>query len=152
LSDSYLFTLDLIIMSQKNLISAEINTEQSAAAVSKIEELSALLTHALTISLTANERNGMLKMGDKTLAFIQKALEYAQQSPSLIPMFLNLAEAQKDYKLAAGLYVIQQKLGALLRAVEDAGMVAGGEAYDAALNFYNSLKGARANVTGTQVI
>jgi len=141
------------IMSKKNQISAAITTAQSTAVLESISSINESLKHVLTINLTGDDRLGMLKMGDKTLAFVQKALEYASQHESLRPSFLDLPEAKKDYELAAGLQVIKQGLGALLRAVEDSQMIAGSEAYDAALIFYNSVKGAaRSNIAGAQAI
>ena len=140
-------------MSKKNQISAAITTAQSTAVFEGINSINETLKHVLTINLTGEERSAMSKMGDKTLAFVQKALEYATQHESLRPNYLDLPEAKKDYELAAGLQTIKQGLSALLRAVEDAQMMAGSEAYDAALVFYNSVKGAaRSNVAGAQAI
>jgi len=140
-------------MSKKNQISTAITAEQSTAVMESINSINESLSHVLTINLTADERSAMLKMGDKTLSFVQKALEYAAQHENLRPTFLDLVEAKKDYELAAGLQVIKQGLSALLRAVEDAEMMAGSEAYEAALIFYNSVKGAaRSNIAGSQAI
>lgn len=140
-------------MARKNQISAAVSAAQSTAVMKSIDSINDALKDALIINLTADERSGMLKMGDKTLAFVQKALEYAKQNAALCPAFLELPEAQKDYELAASLEVIRQKVAALLRAIEDAEMVAGSEAYDAALIFYNSVKGAaRSNIAGSQAI
>lgn len=138
---------------KENQISEVVTPEQAAAAISSIEALKTALSHVLIINLTNEERSDMRKMGDKTLAFVQKALEYAQQNPKLTPNFLDLAEAQKDYKLSSDLYVIEQKLLTSLRAVEDVTMVAGSEAYAGALMFYHSVKGAaRSNEPGAQAI
>lgn len=95
----------------------------------------------------------MLKMGPKTLAFVGRAISHAKQSPNLVPSFLDMAEAQKDYKLAADLYEIYLETSRFLRSIEDCMMVAGGEAYEASLVFYNAVKGAhRSNIAGTQDI
>ncbi|WP_097130802.1 hypothetical protein [Pedobacter xixiisoli] len=140
-------------MIEKNQVSAEITAAQSTAVMQNVDNINNVLKDVLTINLTTDDRSHMLKMGDKTLAFLQKALEYASQNMALCPTFLSLPEAQKDYELAAGLQVIKQRVSALLRAIEDAEMVAGSEAYDAALIFYNSVKGAaRSNIGGSQAI
>ncbi|MNJ92921.1 hypothetical protein D3C87_105960 [compost metagenome] len=140
-------------MIKKNQISAEITAAQSTAVIENVSQITDTLKHVLTINLTTDDRSHMLKMGDKTLAFVQKALEYASQNEALCPVFLSLPEAKKDYELAAALQAIKQRVSALLRAIEDAEMVAGSEAYDAALIFYNSVKGAaRSNIAGSQVI
>ncbi|QNN42750.1 hypothetical protein [Pedobacter roseus] len=140
-------------MSSKNRISAVITPEQLKASADAIVAFKANLSNALTISLEAEERRRMLKMGNKTLSFVEKTLEYARHNPSLVPIFMDLEEATKDYELAASLYDIFQQLNILITAVEDAGMVAGSEAYEAALIFYHTVKGAsRSSVLGSQAI
>ncbi|WP_443939715.1 hypothetical protein [Pedobacter sp. MW01-1-1] len=64
-------------MSLSNKISLEITTEEMAAITAAFEQLNTLLKPLLVINLTAEDRKGMLKMGDKTLAFVAKTLEYA---------------------------------------------------------------------------
>jgi hypothetical protein len=136
-----------------NRISEVITPEQATAVLNSIEAIHTALSHVLVINLTNEDRFNMLKMGDKTLAFVHKSLEYAQQNPNLTPKFLDLPEAQKDYKLSSDLYAIVQKVNTLLRAVEDVTMVAGSEAYAGALVFYQSVKGAaKSNEPGAQAI
>ena len=95
----------------------------------------------------------MLKMGDKTLAFVRRALNFATQNPSLVPSYLNLEEAWKDYKLTEAISSLLKEFATLRRGLEDTAMVAGSEAYDAALVFYASVRGAsRSNVPGAQAI
>lgn len=140
-------------MAQTNQISTAISDNVKLVLDSNLANIASSLSTTLIFNLTPDERTNMLKMGDKTLAFVTKALEYARQNPALVPQFLNLAEAQKDLTLTQDLFHIYQKLTALTRAVEDTMMVAGGEAYEAALIFYNSVKGAaRSNAAGSQAI
>lgn len=92
-------------------------------------------------------------MGDKSIAFVSKALELAAQNPILVPAYLDLSEAEKDFELTQNLMSIEQELLTLLRFVEDVMMVAGSEAYEGALIFYNSVKGAsRSDVPGAQAV
>ena len=140
-------------MSSSNRISAVITPEQLQACNDAITALKASIKDVLTINLTADDRRTVLKMGDKTLAFVEKSLEYAAQNPNLAPVFMDLPEAKKDYELAKTLYSIYQQVNTLLTAIEDTEMVAGGEAYEAALVFYHAVKGAsRSNVAGSQAI
>jgi len=140
-------------MSLSNKISTEITPEQSAAITAAFEALKTALAPVLLINLTAEERMESLKMGDKTIAFVNKTMEYATQSPSLVPGYVDLTEAKKDHKLASYIYALYQQISTLSRGLEDTGMVAGSEAYEAALVIYYSIKGAsRSNVTGTQAI
>jgi hypothetical protein len=50
------------------------------------------------------------KMGDKTLAFVQKALEYAEANPTLVPAYLDIAEAKKDFSLSQDLNLMKIQL------------------------------------------
>ncbi len=140
-------------MSANNKISAEITPAQLAAVSTSIADLKTALNAVLIFNLTPDDRSGMLKMGDKTLAFVSKSINYAQQNPTLVPAYFDLVEAQKDYKLTTDLYLVYQQVSSLLRSIEDSNMIAGSEAYEAALVFYNSVKGAsRSNVPGAQAI
>jgi hypothetical protein len=138
---------------QRNLISAAISDADQANIAADIADIQKILAPVLIFNLTPQERLESLKMGDKTLAFVQKSLEYATSNPSIVPAFLDVDEANKDYALARALYTIYQQLITLIHAIEDSMMVSGGESYDGALIFYNALKGAiRSNVPGSQAI
>ncbi|KQM64655.1 hypothetical protein ASE74_11615 [Pedobacter sp. Leaf216] len=140
-------------MSLNNKISAEITAEQMAKVTAQLQEARTTLKDVLIFNLSADERQTMLKMGDRTLAFVGRAITHAKQSPNLVPSFLDVTETQKDYKLAADLYEIYLEASKFLRAVDDCMMVAGGEAYESALVFYNAVKGAnKSNIAGTQDI
>ena len=140
-------------MSQENKISAVITQQQKEAVNTALTSVNTNLKDVLIFNLSAQDRLEIAKMGDKTLAFVDKALQYAAQQPSLVPQFLDVVEANKDFQLAKDLTGILQQLNTLSRAVEDALMVAGGEAYDASLIFYNAVKGAsRSNLPGSQAI
>ncbi|PZF72815.1 hypothetical protein [Taibaiella soli] len=140
-------------MAQSNQISAAISNETKSAVDNGLNTVATALKDMLIFNLTPDQRAGMLKMGDKTLAFVDKSLEYARQNPALVPQFVDIAEAEKDLTLTRDLFHIYQKLTALTRSVEDAMMVAGGEAYEASLIFYNSVKAAsRSNSAGSQAI
>ena len=140
-------------MSLSNKISAKITVEQSAAIDAIFEEFKKVLAPLLIINLTAQERRETLIMGEKSLAFVNKTLTYAKQNPNLVPNYIDLEEAINDSNLAAKIYGIFQQLSTMLRAMEDTGLVAGSEAYQAALSIYHSIKGAsRSNIPGTQVI
>jgi hypothetical protein len=140
-------------MAQENMISAEITASTLTSVKTKTEEIRTLLANVLTTNLTAEERQNRLKMGEKTVAFVAKALEFATNNPTLVPSYLNLAEAKKDYALVNTTMSVLQGLATLQRGLEDTQMVAGSEAYDAALIFYASIKGAcHSNVPGAQAI
>ena len=140
-------------MSQENLISTEIPAEVMADIIEKLNGVNMSLSNILMFNLTAQDRLELRKLGDKTMPFVEKAFEYASTNPTLVPSYLDLDEAKKDLKLAQDLSTILKQVSTLNRAVEDTLMVAGSEAYDAALVFYNSVKGAsRVNVAGSEAV
>jgi len=62
-------------MSQENLVSLTIPAEKLSAIQSNITALNTLLESYLLFNLTPQDRKELTKMGDKTIAFVQKSLE-----------------------------------------------------------------------------
>ena len=91
-------------------------------------------------ALTPEERSAMLKMGAKTVDFVQKAYGYASTNPSFVPAFLDLEEFARDSAGLTGLTPIQQLLAGLALDTESTMMLAGSDAYAAALIIYNNVK------------
>jgi len=112
-------------MSQENQISTTIPAEKLTDITNKLNDVNASLAGILLFNLTADERRAMRTLGDKTLAFVQKSLEYAENYPSLLPAYLDLPEAKKDFALSRDVYTILQQVNTLQRALEDTMMVAG---------------------------
>ena len=140
-------------MSQQNLISTEISATVTADIMEKLTAVNTALAGILLFNLTGQDRLELYKLGDKSIAFVEKSLEYASNNPTLVPSYLDLVEANKDLKLSKDLSSILKQVTTLQRAIEDTAMVAGSEAYDAALVFYASVKGAsRVNVPGSESI
>ena len=140
-------------MAKKNQVSIEITDAMIADVTEKLNAVRTAIASVLVTNLTPTERMNMLKMGDKTLAFVRRALTFAAQNPALVPSYLNLEEAWRDYKLTEAISILLKELATLQRGLEDTAMVAGSEAYDAALIFYASVRGAsRSNIPGAQAI
>ena len=140
-------------MAKNNQISAAIGAESKEAILGGLASMEENLQPLLLFNLSPADRMSLVKMGDKTISFVQKALDYAGHNADLVPAYLNLAEARKDLALAADLAELHRRLERLLTAVEDTMMVAGSEAYEAALAYYHSVKGAtRSNIPGTEAI
>jgi GrpB-like predicted nucleotidyltransferase (UPF0157 family) len=126
-------------MNEKHVI--PIPPEVLAQVQSYIDSANALLAPYM-LPLTANERHDMTKMGDKTLSFVEKALEYARHYPQLCPSYLNIAAFETDMSDATGLRTVHISAKQLSDNVDDTAMAAGSEAYQAALVFYNAVKAA----------
>lgn len=135
----------------ENLVSIELNND----ALEKIQEAINVINNNLPdlISISKEEKSAMPKMGDKTVAFVNKALEYAKQNPQITPGFLNVDEFNKDVSAVSTLSRILNPLQQLVEKLDDTTTVAGSEAYVAALTFYSAVKNAvRSDVPGAKTI
>jgi hypothetical protein len=92
------------------------------------------------IDLTADDRKALPKLGDKSRAFVSKALEVATQNPDFLPRSFDLEEMRKDVQLFEALYPLLLSLTQVQELVDDTYMAVGSEAYAAALQVYNYAK------------
>ncbi|AFY45031.1 hypothetical protein [Nostoc sp. PCC 7107] len=92
------------------------------------------------IDLSNEERKALPKMGDKSRAFVSKALEVATQNPEFLPRSFDLDEMRKDVQLFEALYPLLLSLTQLQELVDDTSLAVGSEAYAAALQVYNYAK------------
>ena len=92
------------------------------------------------VSLTPDERRTMLRMADKTVAFVQKTNDYATNNASFVPPFVDLAELKQDVAGLTALAPLHQQLEQLALDVDSTMMTAGSEAYAASLIIYNNIK------------
>jgi hypothetical protein len=117
--------------------------EVMANAKTKINEVYELLKPYI-IPLTPNERIHLAKMGEKTLSFVSKALELARDNAELCPPYLNIDEFGVDFDDTTRLVSLKTIAKQLYEGIDDTEMLAGSEAYQAALIFYNYVKGEAA--------
>jgi len=128
-------------MAQQDLIAVNIPEADLADIKAAIATLAKkLMPHLQT--LTAQERQELPKMGDKTVAFVQKTLEYGQQNKDLVPSFLDLTALATDVKAVQGLRELAQGLNPITDALNDSMTLSGSEAYQGALVFYSNVKNA----------
>jgi hypothetical protein len=126
-------------MEDKHII--PIPPEVLAQAQANIDATNTLLAPYL-LPLTPTERRDLPKMGDKTLSFVEKAQVYAHQYPQLCPSYLDLIGFDTDMTDATGLRKVHIAAKQLSDNIDDTTIVAGSEAYQAALVFYNAIKAA----------
>ena len=100
----------------------------------------ALEPHA--VELSTDERRDMLKFGDRSLAFVEKAARYARERPELVPGFLDVDELEADLGTYRNTAAIAARLEQLASLARDSAMVAGSEAYGASLVFYRAVRAA----------
>lgn len=92
------------------------------------------------VILTPEERHDLLKMGPKTLDFVEKAYTLASQNPSLRPPYLNISEFADDFNDAHNLIAVYNTAKQITEMLSDTILAAGSDAYHASLIFYNSVK------------
>ena len=118
----------------------------------KIDEAKTLIAPYI-LALTPTERQGMPKMGEKTINFVEKAFDFARQNLYLVPSYLAMEDFGIDLADAHGLWALLNSVHQLAEAIDDTEMIAGSEAYQAALVFYHSVKAAAAqDVPGAKAI
>jgi hypothetical protein len=138
-----------------NKISLIVSPAQKAAIEAAIEALRTALTGPVNLlnNLTAEERQSIPKIGDKTLAFDQKCDTYMTQNPVLVPGFVNRPEYDKDGALVDALLPCLRALTPLCEGLSDTITVAFSDRYYADLSFYQSVKtAAQRNVAGSDTI
>lgn len=92
------------------------------------------------IDLTQEERKALPKLGDKSRAFVAKALEVAAQNSDFLPRSFDLEEMRKDVDLFEALYPMIMALTQLQELLDDTYTAVGSEAYAAALQVYTYAK------------
>ena len=92
------------------------------------------------IALTPEESKSLNRMGDKSRAFVAKAMEVALQHPEILPGVFDVQEMRDDLSLFEQLYPIQMELSQLYTLIEDTTAIAGSEAFTAARMVYNFAK------------
>ncbi len=135
-----------------NRVSVKITAEDKQVIEDTLNTLKTKLQPYLH-SLTPQDRRELPKMNDGTAPFVNKSLEYATSNDAFVPAFISLEELQKDVDAVADLTQFLRKVEELQTLLDDTVLLAGSEAYQASLAFYNSVKlGARMNVPGAQPI
>lgn len=122
-------------MTTNNRVSVEFSAEDQKAILDAI----ALIRQKLPflVGLTADERRALPRLGDKSRAFVARALEIAGQNPDFLPRTFEVQEMRRDVELFEKLYPIALSLRQLDELLEDTTTVVGAEAYGAALTVYN---------------
>jgi hypothetical protein len=139
-------------MSQENRISLKLAPQQFLEIQNVIKVIEDRLKPHL-IALTPVERQQIPKMSDGSIPFVQKALEYAQTNPTLVPSFLNVSELKVDFDAVELLLQVFRPIEKLHMNLQDTITLSGSEAYVASLAFYQSVKqAAKMNVPGAKAV
>jgi hypothetical protein len=111
-----------------------------------ILQVSTALNQAKTLlqpylqSLKVDERHDLPKMSDKSFGFVSKVNDYCTSNPEFNPAFSDSSEFKKDFELVATLKPLFSLCEQLCGNIDDTMMLAGSEAYQAALLYYGSVQ------------
>ncbi|MFN8595174.1 MAG: hypothetical protein U0559_03200 [Anaerolineae bacterium] len=122
----------------ENRTAATIAETDVAAILQAIDTIKSRLP--FLIDLSPEERQALPKMGDKSQAFVRKALDLVQQDISFMPRSFEVEPMEQDVALFDSLQTVALALNRLTESVNDTLVVAGNEAYTAALVVYKSAK------------
>lgn len=125
----------------KNQISIEIPQNVITEVEQKLKECQKLLAPYLQ-ALTAEEVKSLFKMGDKTLATVQKVNNYLQTNPEFAPAYMDKAEFQKDVKVVEQLTPILNITKQLTSDLQDTVILSGSEALTNGMLYYGMTKEA----------
>ncbi len=134
----------------QNLLALTIPPADLQKALDHFQQGAAVLRPYLQ-ALTPEQRQTMLKMADKTVAFVTKTRDYAQQNPAFVPTFVDMPDFTQDVEALDALTPVQQLLAGLALDTESTLMLAGSDAYATALVLYQNIKYlAKNNQPGAQ--
>ena len=128
-------------MSAKNQINVEIPNAVITSVLQKLKACKSELAPYLQ-GLTAEERRDLFKMGDKTVATVQKTQSYVETNPEFIPAYMDVREFNSDVTVVNQLKPIEDLVQQLGVDVSDTRMLAGSEALQQALFYYGQVREA----------
>ena len=128
-------------MSTQNQISIEIPQAVIDQVMTKLQECKTALAPYLQ-GLTAEERQSFFKLGNKTVATVQKTKTYVDTNPEFVPAYMNRSEFIKDEKVVSQLQPIVNLTAQLNSDTDDTMMLAGSEALQSALLYYGQVREA----------
>jgi hypothetical protein len=131
-------------------ISATLSAEDLQTIKTALQTVQQKLPFLITLS--AEERRKLYKMGDKSLAFVNNSLTTAQSNGDILPASFDLEEFVRDYQLAASLTEILLGLQQLTEQVDDTLMAVGSEAMTSSLTVYDYVKTAAKKRPGLKTI
>ena len=126
---------------QKNLFDLVLTAEEETQINEALKTLNDLLLPKLKI-LPKEEKKDILIMGDKSVAFVDKAHEVARQESGMLSGFIDFGAFDRDVQAIGTLRSIDFKLSQLVAAVVDSYALAGSEAYRTSLIVYSLMKNA----------
>lgn len=122
----------------ENKIDTVLSTADLQAIQAKLSEIRALLPFLL--DTPPKDNRGLAKMGDKSIAFVQIALEGSKQRDDFLPRSFDVASFERDVVLYDQLYGLKLGVDSLNTLLSNTLIRVGAEAYRGALSVYDAAK------------
>jgi hypothetical protein len=122
----------------QNIISLVLTDAQIKASMDALTALEGALTGL--ISLDAEERRRLTKMGQKSEVFCRQAISVLAANPQIVPPSLHVADAQADLLALDRLRPILDRLQKLAERGSDTEIALGSDIMGVALEGYGLLK------------
>ncbi|MFN0122049.1 MAG: hypothetical protein ACKV2V_16255 [Blastocatellia bacterium] len=106
---------------------------------------------SILITLTTDERRGLLRAGDRARVFTKRTIDIAERYPAIVPPAFSVEEMRKDDELADRMEPIRIALAQFLQMVDDTGLLARTEGYASGLSVYAMVK-ANAKALGLESV
>lgn len=127
-------------MSVPNLISTTVPQTVIENVLTALAQVETALAPYLADNLSPEHVASLFKMGTQGEIFVKKGIDHAKQQPNLVPSFVNINEAEKDYNYYVALAGVQTALEKILLKVNLNRTEAGAEAIDAINDFYKNVQ------------
>jgi hypothetical protein len=137
-------------MGPTNRVSAVLAAEDIDAVKTAISSIDSRLP--FLVNLSPEEVKALPRFGDKSIGFVNKALELALQKDEFLPRSFSVEEFKKDVELYTKLYSVLQPLRGLAKKLENTFFEVGAEAYSAALVVYNCAKNSGQDLNGLETV
>ncbi len=130
----------------KGLVSATLTPEALREIDQAIRTIRRLLPFLVTVG--PEQRMRILKLGPKTVHFVNSVRQLADKNPELVPAAFDLAEFVRDVEIVNAIDSFLPQIEQLAEALNDTRTMAGSEALTTALRLYEVFKAARQTVPG----
>ncbi|MBN3957623.1 hypothetical protein [Nostoc sp. NMS8] len=104
------------------------------------------------VTLSTEERRKLVKMGDKSLAFVSNSVTAAQSNREILPATFDVEELVRDYQLATALTELLISMQQLTEQVDDTLMAVGSEVMTSSLTVYDYVKTASKKTPGLKTV
>jgi len=105
------------------------------------------------IALSAAERRALPKLKDKSIAFVQKTIDYTDTESRFVPSYMDPVETKVDFAAYTLLIELFNRLQRITGPVQDTALLCGSETMSSVLQYYNNVKlCAKENVPGAKEV